>query len=56
MTPRDLLEYDPTLYRLLAKVYPDHHIPMDVYYGKEIPQHHQTPPPGPEASKPGGGN
>lgn len=56
MTPRDLLEYDPTLYRLLARVYPDHHIPMDVYYGKEIPQRRTTLPPGPEASKPLGGN
>src|SRR4051794_33006525 len=56
MTPRDLLKYDPPLYHLLAQVYPDHHIPMDVYYGKEIPQHRSTPPRGPEASKPNGGN
>ncbi len=56
MTPRDLLEYDPTLYHLLAQVYPDHHIPMDVYYGKEIPQQRSSPPPGPEAPRPNGAN
>ena len=51
MTPRDLLQYDPTLYHLLARVYPDHHIPMDVYYGKEIPQHRGKPA-SPEAAPP----
>jgi len=29
-TPDDLKAYDPTLYDLLDRVYPDHHIPMDV--------------------------
>jgi hypothetical protein len=36
-TPDDLQRYDPKLYALLARVYEDHHIPMDVYYGKNIP-------------------
>lgn len=36
MTPDDLKEYDPTLYGLLAEVYADHHIPMDVYYAKGL--------------------
>lgn len=37
-TPDDLKAYDPTLYELLGKVYPGHHIPADVYYAKNIPQ------------------
>jgi hypothetical protein len=36
-TPEDLQRYDPKLYELLSRVYADHHIPMDVYYGKNIP-------------------
>ncbi len=36
-TPEDLEKYDPKLYELLSRVYPDHHIPMDVYYAKNIP-------------------
>ncbi len=36
ITPLDLLRYDPKLYELLSRVYPDHQIPVDVYYGKEI--------------------
>ena len=36
-SPDDLLRYDPKLYALLGRVYEDHHIPMDVYYGKNIP-------------------
>jgi hypothetical protein len=36
-TPEDLQRYDPKLYELLTRVYADHHIPMDVYYGKNIP-------------------
>jgi hypothetical protein len=36
-TPDDLQAYDPRLYELLSRVYPDHHIPMDVYHGKNIP-------------------
>lgn len=35
-SPDDLRTYDPTLYDLLGRVYTDHHIPMDVYYGKNI--------------------
>ncbi len=35
-TPDDLRQYDPKLYELLGRVYPDHHIPVDVYYGKNI--------------------
>lgn len=33
-SPDDLKKYDPMLYRLLAKVYIGHHIPADVYYGR----------------------
>jgi len=35
-TPDDLKAYDPVLYDLLGRVYADHHIPMDVYYAKNI--------------------
>jgi len=28
--------YDPAIYELLSRVYPDHHVPMDVYYAKDI--------------------
>jgi hypothetical protein len=35
-TSDDLKAYDPALYDLLGRVYADHHIPMDVYYGKNI--------------------
>ncbi|MEJ5995967.1 glycoside hydrolase [Pedobacter sp. Du54] len=35
-SPDDLKVYDPTLYALFEKVYPGHHIPADVYYGKNI--------------------
>ncbi len=34
-TPDDLKQYDPKLYELLGRVYGDHHIPMDVYHGRE---------------------
>lgn len=34
-SPEDLKKYDPTLFELLSRVYPDHHIPMDVYHGKK---------------------
>jgi len=37
-TPDDLKAYDPTLYDLLAQVYPSHHIPADIYYSRNIPQ------------------
>lgn len=35
-SPTDLQGYDPRLYELLSRVYADHHIPMDVYHGKDI--------------------
>jgi len=35
-SPLDLMRYDPKLYELLGKVYPDHEIPVDVYRGKQI--------------------
>lgn len=35
-SPDDLQRYDPKLYELLSRVYPDHHIPLDVYYSKNI--------------------
>jgi hypothetical protein len=36
-TPEGLQRYDPKLYEPLSGAYADHHIPMDVYYGKNIP-------------------
>jgi len=38
-TPDDLKQYDAKIYDLLSRVYPDHHIPMDVYYAKNIKPH-----------------
>ena len=35
-TPDDLKAYDPRLYAIFEKVYPGHHIPADVYYGRNI--------------------
>ena len=35
-SPDDLERYDPKLFAVLAKVYADHHIPADVYYGKKL--------------------
>jgi hypothetical protein len=35
-TPDDLKAYDPTLFDLLGRVYLGHHIPADVYHGKNI--------------------
>lgn len=35
-SPDDLKAYDPALYSILEKVYPGHHIPADVYYGKNV--------------------
>jgi hypothetical protein len=35
--PEDLRAYDPELYSIFARVYPDHHIPADVYWAKHIP-------------------
>jgi len=33
-TPDELKAYDPVLYNIFSKVYAGHHIPGDVYYGK----------------------
>lgn len=35
-SPEDLQKYDPKLYAILAQVYPDNHIPTDVYHGKKL--------------------
>jgi len=35
-TPDDLNAYDPALYELLDKVYLGHHIPADIYHGRNI--------------------
>ena len=42
-TPDDLKAYDPKLFELLGRVYIGHHIPADIYHGRNIPQ---TSPPG----------
>ncbi len=35
-SPEDLKAYDPTLYSILERVYPGHHIPADVYYSRNV--------------------
>lgn len=35
-TPDDLRGYDPVLYHILEKVYASHHVPADVYYGRNL--------------------
>jgi hypothetical protein len=35
-SPDDLKAYDPVLYAILDRVYQGHHIPADIYYGKNI--------------------
>ncbi|WP_208420156.1 hypothetical protein [Paraflavitalea devenefica] len=35
-SPEDLKSYDPTLYSILERVYATHHIPADVYHGRNI--------------------
>jgi hypothetical protein len=35
-TPDEFKAYDPALYAILEKIYPGHHIPADVYYGKNL--------------------
>lgn len=35
-SPEDLRSYDPDLFNLLAQVYAGHHIPMDVYHGRNL--------------------
>ncbi|HEX7048894.1 MAG TPA: hypothetical protein VF188_01680 [Longimicrobiales bacterium] len=34
-TPEEFKRYDPKLYSILERVYPDHHIPLDVYHNFE---------------------
>ena len=34
-SPDDLKAYDPTLFRILDRVYPGHHIPADIYHGRD---------------------
>lgn len=35
-SPDDLKKYDPALYDILSAVYPGHHIPADIYYGRNL--------------------
>jgi hypothetical protein len=35
-SPDDLKAYDPTLFGILEKIYAGHHIPADVYHGKNL--------------------
>lgn len=35
-SPDELNAYDPALYAILEKVYPGHHIPADIYYGRDL--------------------
>lgn len=35
-SPDDLRAYDPALYAILERIYAGHHIPADVYYGKNL--------------------
>jgi hypothetical protein len=35
-TPDGLKAYDPELYDILDQVYAGHHIPADIYYGKNL--------------------
>ena len=35
-TPDSLRAYDPVLFDLLGRVYTGHHIPADVYYGRDV--------------------
>jgi len=53
ISPDDLKEYDPAIYELLSRVYPDHHVPMDVYYAKDIHPKGHAPgnPPGQDRRK-----
>ena len=36
LTPEDLKTYDPRLFALFERVYPGHHIPADVYHGRNL--------------------
>ena len=42
-TPDDLKTYDPRLYALLERVYLDHHIPADIYHGKNLKPRRRRP-------------
>ncbi len=42
-TPDDLKAYDPRLYALLERVYLDHHIPADIYHGKNLKPRRRRP-------------
>jgi hypothetical protein len=44
-TPDDLKAYDPRLYAILDKIYAGHHIPADVYYGRNIKPARRPPAP-----------
>lgn len=35
-SPESLKAYDPALFELLSRVYPDHRIPADVYHGRKL--------------------
>ncbi len=35
-SPDELKAYDPKLYALLERVYIGHHIPADIYYGRNL--------------------
>jgi hypothetical protein len=35
-TPEDLKAYDPRVYDLLTRVFPDNRIPMDAYHGRNL--------------------
>lgn len=35
-SPEDLKAYDPKLYALLERVYLGHHIPADIYHGRNL--------------------
>jgi hypothetical protein len=35
-TPESLQTYDPKLFDLLGRVYPGHHIPADIYHGRDV--------------------
>ena len=50
-TPGDLQAYDPKLYELLSRVYMSHHIPMDIYHGKNIKPRPARPPAAQEEKK-----
>ena len=35
-TPDEFKDYDPKLYELIGRVFETHHIPMDVFHGKQV--------------------